>query len=85
MPQLISEATTSTVNEFKQYSWNEPQNEPAEAGYNCLYKHNYDEHCNVLNPLVPTYYSFTGAWLLIAAIFIGYLYGKCPSEARLPL
>ena len=36
----------------------------------------------MLDPLVPTYYAFTGAWTVIAIVFTVYLYACVPASER---
>lgn len=76
------------MDNFKEYSWNwndSTTGNATEKGYWANYTHTYIENCWVLNPLTPAYYAFTGGWLLIAMVYIGFLYVKVPVDNRHPM
>ena len=83
-PAIMSEATSSKCQELVPYCYNELE-EGHVGTYQVLYQHLFLENCEVLDPIVPTYYVFAGAWGVLAAISTLYLYVFIPSESRLSL
>ena len=72
---------------FEGYSWNwnNTDDQPINIAYKARLTHTFIENCWVVNALVPVYYVFTGGWLLIAMLYIGYLYGRVSVDNRHPL
>jgi hypothetical protein len=73
-PPIISEASTTEVGSFYNYSYN------INPGYNSVYTHTFIENCWVLNPIVPAYWVFSCLWLLITIFYTTYLYMMPPLE-----
>ena len=64
-PPIISEALPSTINKFKDYSYN-----IAGLKYDTTYSHTYVQNCWVLDPIVPTYYAFSIYWAAVSVVWI---------------
>jgi hypothetical protein len=77
-PQIMSEASYNTVDNFKQYSVN------INPGYIATYTHTFIENCWVLDPVVPTYYAYGGLWALITIVYTVWLYCM-PLQERLSI
>lgn len=63
-PQIMSEATYDTCAKFQAYAYN------LNPGYNATYTHTFIQNCWVLEPVVPTYFAYGGAWGAITILFI---------------
>ena len=59
--------------------------DPSKEYYTTTYKHIFIENCQILDPIVPTYYAASVTWLLMAGGFTAYLYMFIPSGSRLSL
>lgn len=80
----MSEATPSDCEKLKPYSYNQ-LDDPTKYTYDTKYQHFFVANCDVLGAIIPTYFVYSGLWLLAAAAAAIYLYFFIPSESRLSL
>ena len=84
-PPIMSEATPTDCGKLQPYAYNKQDKNVTEEYYPIQYSHYFVANCGVLDPIVPTYFVYSGAWLLLAAVGAIYLYFIIPSESRLSL
>ncbi len=80
----MSEAAASKCEQLKPYAYNQ-QEDPSILSYQVVYQHFFSENCGVLTSIVPTYFTFAGAWATLAAFSTAHLYLFTPSDSRLSL
>ena len=83
-PPIMSEASATKCDILKPYAYNK-QEDPTLFTYQVVYQHFFSENCGVLTSIVPTYFTFAGAWATLAAFSTLHLYVFTPGDSRLSL